>query len=105
MSPIRQILGIAAPLVNESPVIGTYYQHANRLAVLYFLVVEARVAARLVEIFITGDCFPDERPCPQSQAEWEPLIEARRVTLGLPTQHPLRERISRFFLPVLPNPS
>jgi hypothetical protein len=74
---------------------------ANRLAVLYFLVVEASLTARLLEVFITGDAFPDECPCPQNQGEWQGLIEARRLTLGLPIQHPLGERISRLFLPAL----
>jgi hypothetical protein len=80
--------------------LGTYYQHANRLAVLYFL-HEAKVAARFVDVFITGDTFPDQCPCPQSHRDWEDLIEARRLTLGLPVQHPLSERISQLFLPAL----
>ena len=29
------------------------------------------------------------------------LIEARRLTLGLPGQHPLSERVSHVFLPAL----
>jgi hypothetical protein len=80
--------------------LGTYYQHANRLAVLDFL-TRAKVAARFVEVFITGDTFPDHRPCPANPDEWGQLIEARRLTLGLPARHPLTDRIAHVFVPAL----
>ncbi len=101
LNRVKKALGVH----RHFPWLGTYYQHANRLAVLYLLQAQARVPARLVEVFITGDSFPDKRACPQDQGEWEPLIEARRLTLGLPKQHPLSEWISRIYLPVLPSPS
>ena len=97
LNRVKEHLGVH----RDFPWLGTYYQHTNRLAVLYFLVVQAKIATRFVEVFITGDAFPDECPCPQNQAEWERLIEARRLTLGLPRQHPLSARISRVFLPAL----
>ncbi|MBP1777162.1 MAG: hypothetical protein H6Q86_3172 [candidate division NC10 bacterium] len=83
--------------------LGSYYQYANRLAVLYFLAEKARppVDARLVFIYFCGDRFPDGRPCPASRPEWQPLIEARRLTLGLPGRHPLSDRIHEVFLEVL----
>ena len=61
---------------------GSYYQFANRLALTAFLNRHG-VPATLVEVFFTGDRFPDGRFCPASEGEWKPLIEARRVTLGL----------------------
>jgi hypothetical protein len=53
-----------------------------------------------VFVHFVGDRFPDRTPCPQNQAEWERLIEARRVTPGLPTQHVLSVRIAAVFLAV-----
>jgi len=79
--------------------LGSYYQYANRLAALTFL-LSHKVDARLVFVHFVGDRFPDGTSCPQDQAEWERLIEARRITLGLPDHHPLSERIADVFLTV-----
>lgn len=65
---------------------GTYYQYANRLATLWFL-QKQRVAVRLVFVYFKGDVFPDGTPCPQTEQDWEALIEARRLTLGLAKEH------------------
>jgi hypothetical protein len=62
---------------------GSYYQFANRLAALYHLERHG-IEARLVGIHFIGDCFPDDTPCVASEATWEELLEARRLTLGLP---------------------
>jgi hypothetical protein len=69
----------------------TYYQHANRLATVWFLRNQG-VDARLVEVHFLGDEFPDGTPCPRTKGAWEALIEARRLTLGLAK----RNRLSRF---------
>jgi hypothetical protein len=66
----------------------SYYQHANRLAALWFL-RDQGVAARLVNIHFRGDTFPDGTPCPRTKKAWESLIEARRLTMGLPRRHRL----------------
>jgi hypothetical protein len=79
--------------------LGSYYQFANRLATLHFL-LKHNVEARLVFVHFCGDRFPDDRACPASQHEWQRLIEARRVTLGLPEQHELLNRVHEVFLPV-----
>lgn len=79
--------------------LGSYYQYANRLAALDFLARHG-VAARLIFIHFLGDVFPDGCPCPATQAEWESLIEARRLTLGLPRQHHLSEIVHDVFLSV-----
>jgi hypothetical protein len=82
------------------PWLGTYYQYVNRLAVLHFLNDLAGVPALLLHVYFVGDCFPDGRECPSSEAEWKRLIEARRLTLGLPKQHALSDRIHEMFLGV-----
>jgi hypothetical protein len=79
--------------------LGTYYQYANRIAFLYFLNVVARVSARLVFVYFTGDQFPDERPCPATIERWNELIRACHLTLGLPETHTLSDRIHTIFLP------
>ena len=68
---------------------GTYYQHANRLAVVWFLRVKHGIDAHLVSVYFLGDVFPDGRSCPATEDEWQSLIEARRLTLGLPKAHAL----------------
>jgi hypothetical protein len=68
--------------------IDSYYQYANRLAILDFL-RRNEIDARLVFIYFTGARFPDGTPCPASDTEWKRLIEARRLTLGLPKKHRL----------------
>lgn len=82
---------------------GTYYQHANRLAVVNFL-HQHTVSARLVEVFFTGDQFPDSTFCPRHKAEWDALIEARRLTMGLPNEHKLTPFEHQVFLPALTPP-
>lgn len=66
---------------------GSYYQFANRLAALYHL-ERHDIPACLIGIHFTGDCFPDDTPCLATEAEWHGLLEARRLTLGLPKEMP-----------------
>jgi hypothetical protein len=66
---------------------GSYYQFANRLTLVRFLNLHG-VPATLIEVLFTGDRFPDRRPCPETEAAWQPLLEARRLTLGLRTLTP-----------------
>lgn len=82
------------------PWTGTYYQYANRLAMLWFL-RKHDVEARLVLIYFYGDKFPDATPCPRTPREWEPLFDARRLTLGLPKRHALSKYEHHVFLPAL----
>lgn len=79
-----------------------YYQFCNRLAVLNIL-QEAGVPARLLFIYFTGDDFG--RPgtfCPQSEAEWQPALDAQTRHVGLAEEHLLANRIHKLFLPVCP---
>jgi hypothetical protein len=82
------------------PWLGTYYQYVNRLAVLHFLNDLAFVPARLLQVYFVGDCFPDGRECPSTEARWQRLLEARRVALGLPEQPALSGRVHQVTLPV-----
>lgn len=80
---------------------GTYYQHANRLAALWFLRTHG-VDARLIGIHFLGDRFPDRTPCPKTKHAWEALIEARRLTMGLPARHRLSRHEHHVYLPAFP---
>jgi hypothetical protein len=80
--------------------VGSYYQYANRLAVLWFL-RKHRVPAHLVFIYFTGDLFPDKRRSPRTRADWDTMIEARRLTLGLPRRHRLSKFDHHVVLPAL----
>ena len=82
------------------PWLGTYYQYVNRLAVLHFLNDLAGIATHLLHVYFVGDAFPDGRECPSNEADWQNLIEARRLTLGLPRRHALSERTREIFLAV-----
>jgi hypothetical protein len=66
---------------------GSYYQFANRLTVMRFMNRHG-VPTTLIEVLFAGDRFPDGRPCPESDAAWHSLLEARRLTLGLRTLTP-----------------
>jgi len=78
---------------------GTYYQHANRLAIIAFLEKHS-IPATLVEIFFFGEHFPDGRACPAKADEWQPLIAARGLTLGLPATG-MDSAVTPVFLPAL----
>jgi hypothetical protein len=52
----------------------------------------------LIGIYICGDEFPDATPCPATREAREPLLEARRLTLGL-TAEP--DAVRDVFLPAI----
>jgi len=81
--------------------LGSYYQHANRLATLHFLSLQG-ISAHLLDVLFVGDEFPDHRRCPQSESEWRELLKARQLTLGLPDRHALSGQLHEVFLPALP---
>ena len=82
--------------------LGTYDQYANRLSCLYFLNCIAKVPSRLLFVYFTGDRFPDDGViCPRSAADWKELIHACHLTLGLPNNHNLSDRVHDVFLPLL----
>ena len=81
--------------------LGSFYQHANRLATLHFLSTQG-VHAHLVDVLFVGDSFPDQRRCPQNESDWLELLKARQMTLGLPNRHALSGQVHEVFLPALP---
>jgi hypothetical protein len=94
LSTVKSALGVH----RDYPWLGTYYQYANRLAVAHFLNNIARVPTRLLHVYFTGDCFPDGRECPANPTDWSALIEARRLTLGLPHEHSLSGLLHEAFV-------
>ena len=80
-----------------------YYQYANRLAVLYFLMKECepKIPARLLFIYFYGEnreCII----CPQNKEEWLATIKQMNERLGVDRGHQLMKRVHHVFLPVNP---
>ena len=81
-----------------------YYQFANRLAVLYFLMRECEPAipANLLFIYFTGDQRKDG-DCPKAEGEWQPVIKAVEEKLGIDTSGELYQRVEHLFISVNPS--
>jgi len=81
-----------------------YYQYANRLAVLYFLMKECSPAvyARLLFIYFYGENRENIR-CPQTEQEWLPEIQKMNDWLGIEKNNELARRVHYLFLPVNPD--
>ncbi len=75
-----------------------YYQHANRVAALWFLNSRG-VPARLLNIYFVGDQF-EGRVCPASPVEWEDTLEGMAEHLAMPANHKLSDRMHTLFLDV-----
>jgi hypothetical protein len=80
-----------------------YYQMANRLACLHFLMRESQppVPAHLLFVYFVGDQRADA-DCPQSAGEWEGVIERIENRLALDPSQPLMKRVHHLFLAVNP---
>ena len=80
-----------------------YYQFANRLAVLSFLIRHG-IPAKLLLIYFVGDVFPAGSPqfCPTTQPEWEPYLADMEQHVGwnLAMGNPLRHHVHKAFIPV-----
>jgi hypothetical protein len=78
-----------------------YYQYANRLGVLYFLMNECIPSenARLLFIYFYGENRVNLE-CPQNELEWLPAIEKVYDRLGININFELTKRIHHLFLPV-----
>ncbi len=72
------------------------YRHANRLAVLDFL-LERGVEADLVDIDFTGETKSDT-PSPADRASWEPTIAAMKQHLGPRGDSRLEQRPREVFI-------
>ncbi len=80
-----------------------YYQYANRLAALHFLMNEClpAVNARLLFLYFYGDNRANLE-CPQSEQDWLPAIRKMNDWLGIDKSSTLASRIHYLFLPVNP---
>jgi len=80
-----------------------YYQYANRLAVLYFLMKECvpAVKTRLLFIYFYGE-NREGCQCPQSEQEWLLPIQRMANWLGIDKHGELMQRVHYLFLPVNP---
>ena len=79
-----------------------YYQAANRVAALWFL-LQYGVSARLLNVYFVGDhgnAGSGGRICPADDAGWKQALDAQSKHLGLPPGHPLESRIHSLYLPV-----
>jgi hypothetical protein len=80
-----------------------FYQYANRLAVLHFLMRECQPAikARLLFIYFYGE-NRENAQCPQNEQEWRTAIFQINEWLGVEKSSALADRIHTLFLPVNP---
>ena len=80
-----------------------YYQYANRLAALYFLMKACNppIPARLLMMCFCGD-QRDDADCPQKAAEWEQALEAMYARLGISPRSELSQRVQHLYLDVNP---
>ena len=77
--------------------LGDYYQYANRLAHLYFLIIEGQVPTWMVFLYFVGDV---EQNGPSTVTEWTASIDKAQDKLCLPQNHLLEETIITVFAPV-----
>jgi hypothetical protein len=75
-----------------------YYQHANRLAVLYFLMKHG-VSAHLVDVLFQGSTDSDGRS-PANQAEWGDALDEMSNYLGLKGESELERRVHTVFIDI-----
>jgi hypothetical protein len=97
LAQTREALGVTG----SAPWTDGYYQHANRLAVLWFLLSHS-VPARLLFIYFTGDQRAGAE-CPSDEAGWAAPLAAQDAHLGLDTAADpsgVRARVHKLFLPV-----
>jgi len=80
-----------------------YYQYANRLAILYFLMKECvpSINTRLLFIYFYGE-NRENVECPQDKQKWLASIQEMNDWLGVDKSCELAKRIQSLFLPVNP---
>jgi hypothetical protein len=88
-----------------------YYQYANRLAHLSFL-LQHNIPTRLVFIYFCGDDWGGRTlrngklpVCPKEEKEWEAPLKDLHEHLGLAGLSKLEKRVHALFLPVKPRPA
>lgn len=96
LADLKRKLGVT----EEHDWLKRYYQFANRLAVLNFL-VRNNESARLLLIYFVGDKRPDGISSPQSEGAWEQALADQSNWLGLEKEHALFSRIHKLFVPTV----
>ena len=80
--------------------LGRYYQVANRLAVLHFLLNKVNQPARLLFVYFLGDSHKKQN-CPKKASEWRKLIQtAYEKELRIPSDHALDGNVHYLFVDV-----
>ena len=92
---------------DETPIdnwLSPYYQYANRLASLHFLMKECdpAVPAHLLFIYFYGDQRPD-KACPQSEEELYQVIRKMDGWLRVDQSKHIHKKVHHLFLPINPN--
>jgi hypothetical protein len=76
-----------------------YYQYANHITMLWFL-LKHNISARLVQIYFIGDNNPSAN-CLFDQPEWEEAITLQNETLALPDDYLICKRIHHVYIPLI----
>ncbi len=87
------------PGFQRFPLLRSYYQFCNRLAVLYFLHQQG-VGAHLLFLYFVGDKRDNRVICPETKAEWREALKEQDEHVGLPDNHLLSAYVHKLFLPV-----
>lgn len=98
---IRSALDAAKTALNVDPSadwLRRYYQYANRLVVLNFL-VQHGLPTRMIFIYFTGD--ENGSGCPKSREDWLPALEKQKAHLGLDPYNPI-QNLHEIFIPICP---
>lgn len=94
LDAVKAALGVPAGTDWLQP----YYQYANRLAALHFL-LQNNVSARLLFVYFCGDSNPSAS-CPATEQQWRAALDAQHRHLALPRGHLLADRVHSLFLGV-----
>ena len=76
-----------------------YYQHANRIAVLNFMLQHGE-SARMLFVYFCGDDVPGQC-CPKNEEEWLKPLAEQDQHLGLSGVHKWADRVHKLFVPVV----
>ena len=100
----RQAMGIdldEIPLQSVAKAwLGRYYQVANRLTVLHFLLNKVNQPARLLFVYFLRDSHTNQ-DCPKKAAEWQKIIQTDyEKELRIPLDHALADRVHYLFVDV-----
>jgi hypothetical protein len=76
-----------------------FYQYANRLALLHFLIGK-HVLARIMFLYFIGDTGNSGRDCPASREPWDMKLRELKRYLGLTGRSELEKRVHHVFFDV-----